>query len=693
MRRISVALLVGLLTIAAAPASDAQGTLSGANDALRKDIDFARTKVYPALVNIQIIARRFSNGRALRGPGAGSGVIVSPGGHVLTNFHVAGHTVRIVCTLPTGERLHADVVAHDPLTDLSVLKLRLRDRADPNRPLPFATLGNSDALVVGDYALAMGNPLTLSSSLTLGVVSNKKRVFTDFTGTDMEQLDLGDGERTGMFTRWIQHDALILPGNSGGPLVNLRGEVIGINELGGNGVGFAIPSNLAATVLNQVMTFGEVRRGWLGFSVLPVDKLGREKGALVSYVVPDSPADRAGLCAGMILRVMGDRPTDVRFFEEIPLLYERIAELAFKEKVALYVEKVGETAPGAEPDLEAHIATVAPMEKYLGDEEAFRSLGLTVRNITGPMALARRYPTTRGVLVTGLRPGFPIEKARPRIEPGDIIVSVAGKPVPDHHALREVLREITADEVLVSYLREDANLLTVVRPKREKKRPGGGELPKAWLGLETQVLTAPVARALGLGKQHGFRVTRVYRWTQAKKAGLRPGDLLVALDDEPLDAFRQQDARDLQRRVREMSIGDEIELAVLRDGKKQVVSVELEESPATAIEVKSSELPELDLTVREVTFMDRIENDWDEHQGGVIVTSAEMGGWANVAGLRIGDLLAKIDGQPIADLAGFDAATKTLLTNRPAVIEVFCRRGYRTHFVFIEPDWTRIERR
>jgi len=232
-----------------------------------------------------------------------------------------------------------------------------------------------------------------------------------------------------------------------------------------------------------------------------------------------------------------------------------------------------------------------------------------------------------------------------------------------------------------------------VRPKREKKRPGGGELPKAWLGIETQVLTPPVARALGLEKQHGFRVTRVFRWTLAKKAGLRPGDLLLALDDEPLDAFRPQDTHDLKRQIREMSIGDEIELSVLRKGKKQTVTVELEESPATAIEVKSSELPELDLSVREVTFMDRIENHWSEHQGGVVVTSAEMGGWANVAGLRIGDLIARLDGDPVEDLAGFEATTKRLLEKRPTVIEVFVHRGYRTHFVFIEPDWTRIEKR
>ena len=233
--RLGLALLI-LLTTALPAAAKERG-----EDELRRDMEFAREQVYPALVNIGVVAKVHSGGRSVRFPAAGSGVIVSPAGHVVTNYHVAGEATRIVCRLPSEEVVEAEVVAHDPLTDLSVLRLKLETRADRNAPIPFARIGDSDELTTGDYVLAMGNPLTLSSSMTLGIVSNPKRVFASFTGAEMDELDLGDGQMTGLFTRWIQHDALILPGNSGGPLVNLKGEVVGINELGGGGRGLRHP--------------------------------------------------------------------------------------------------------------------------------------------------------------------------------------------------------------------------------------------------------------------------------------------------------------------------------------------------------------------------------------------------------------------------------------------------------------------
>lgn len=654
-----------------------------AADALRRDIDFAKEKVYPALVNIAVVVQNFSGGRVTHAPAAGSGVIVSPGGHVLTNFHVAGNTTRITCTLPTGEAIEASVVAHDPLTDLSVLKLLLEKRVDPTIPVPFATVGDSDALQVGDYVLAMGNPLTLSSSMTLGIVSNTKRVFTDFTGTEMEDLDLGDGEKTGLFTRWIQHDALILPGNSGGPLVNLRGEVIGINELGGSGVGFAIPSNIAAKVLNQALTYGEVRRGWLGLSIVPVGKLGRETGALVSAVVPGSPAAAAGLKPGDVLLTLDREPVNVRFFEQVPPFYERIADFADGKTITIEFERGGE--PGVAK------ATVARMEKFLGEEREFARMGVTARAITGPMALARRYPSTEGVVVTGLRPGRAFEEARPQLAAGDVILSVGGKRVVDLASFAEALDGVKdGDEALVAFRRKDEELLTVVKPTEEKEKKSGRELAKAWLGAKTQVLTADIAKALGIPGTKGFRVTEVFPGTAAARAGLKAGDILVALNGEELTASRLQDDEDLKRAVEDLTPGDEARFGVLRDGAKTEIAVAMEPTPAAVLDAKKAEQEGLDFVVRELTFVDLIENRWEPGTKGVLVVDAPMGGWANMGGLHVGDLLLGVCGREVTDIASFEAAMAAVHAARPKVIDVYVRREHRTHFVFIEPDWSMV---
>lgn len=678
----AVTVAVVVITILAGFRVDAQTSLG---DALRRDIDFAKSKVYPALVNIAVVTQLYSGGRALRFPAAGSGVIVSAAGHILTNFHVAGEATRITCTLPSGERIDADVVSHDPLTDLSVLKLRLSERLDPNKPLPFATLGDSDALHVGDYVLAMGNPLTLSSSLTLGVVSNTKRVFTDFTGTEISDQDLGDGEKTGIFTRWIQHDALILPGNSGGPLVNLRGEVVGINELGGAGVGFAIPSDLAAKVLNQVMTFGEVRRGWLGFSVLPVDKLGLDMGALIASVVPSSPADKVGLRPGDILIRLGKDPVSVRFFEEVPVLYQRIADLPPGKPIRLAYRR-----GGVEEEIEIDVAR---MERFLGEQIQVRTLGATLRAITGPMALSRQMSRTDGVMITGIRPGYPFEGARPALRTGDVVLSFGGTPTPSLAAFQaayEAAKEAKQKELPVEILRKDESVVVVVEFKDDDDETRGGELPKAWLGASTQVITPGVAKALGHEGVRGFRVTEVYPWTKAKDGGLRTGDLIVAVDGEKLQAYRDQDARDLQRIIEDFGIGEKIEFEIVRGTEKVTLTIEMQDRPAPSQKAKKSEQKEFEFAIRELMFMDRIEHKLSKDDPGLLVVESTNGGWANYAGLRVDDVLQSVNGKPVPDVAEFESVMKSVLLERPSVVSLFVRRGPITHFIFIEPVWSEV---
>ncbi|HZT40541.1 MAG TPA: PDZ domain-containing protein [Chthonomonadaceae bacterium] len=669
------------LFVALAPAAAGQRPMS---DALRRDLDRAREKVYPALVNITVVYRYFEGGRAQRSAAGGSGVIITRDGYVITNYHVAGHTTRITCTLTTGESLDASDVCDDPLSDLSVLKLRLDRRPKSAPPLHYATLGNSDALKVGDFVLAMGNPLMLSSSMTLGIISNPKRVFTDFTGTAMEDVELEEGETTGIFTRWIQHDAMILPGNSGGPLVNLQGQVIGINELGGEGVGFAIPSNLVADVFAKVVRYGRIPRGWLGLSVFPVRKLGRQTGVLVSAVLPGSPAAQAGVKPGDILLSLDGAPIDVRFFEEVPLFYLRVAKMPAGHHVQIRLLRQGQ------PRLLT--AVVAPMKPLLDREEEFRSMGVTVRNVTEAMALAQNLPEKDGVYITGVRPGYPFESAEPKLQEGDVVHEVDGKPTPNIAAFRRALAGLDKNkaQIAVTFRRKDERMLTVVKTDTQQSTDEGGELPKAWIGIKTQVLVPEIAAAEGIPQAKGFLITQVYPWTEASKAGLQTGDVITALNGNTLDASRPQDAEELTHAVEDLDIGQKAQLAVLRHGVAKTIAVTLERSPDSAEQAKTARSKELEFTVREINLMDRAQHHWAKDQPGLLVTEATNGGWANIAGLHIDDLIVSINGQTVRNTDTFEQVMRALVRKRPRLIQLFVRRDYLTQFVFIEPDWSKL---
>ncbi|MGQ9656582.1 MAG: PDZ domain-containing protein [Fimbriimonadales bacterium] len=650
-------------------------------DALRRDIERARERVFPALVNILVVNRYFEGGRAQYALGGGSGVIVSPDGLVLTNYHVASDAVRLFCTLSTGERLEAEALYHDALTDLSVLRLKLPPNAPP-REFPHAPLGDSDALKTGDYVLAMGNPLLLASSVTLGIVSNPKRVFLNPFNQEIEGAEFERGDRSGMLTRWIQHDALILPGNSGGPLVNLQGEVVGINQLGGSGLGFAIPSRIARGVLEQVRRTGRVERGWLGFRAMPVEKMRRTEGVLVGSVIPGSPAEQAGLQPGDIVLQIDGQPVNARFSEEIPLVYLQIAELPIGKTVAVEYLRNGERKTVQ--------MQVELMEPYYGEEDEFRTLGFTARDITRPMARASRLPEA-GVQITGIRPGYPLDTAEPKINNGDAIVKFGERPIRNLRDLHEAIEAHKHQESIpIVFQRRMETLITVIRNRPPSTPNPSVELPKAWLGVRTQVITQPVAQALGDPNLKGFRITEVLPYTEASKAGLQVGDLILALNDEALEAFRTQDARDLERRIERMAIGEEITLTIQRNKARQQVRVKLEPSPASAETARSVRQEELDFAVRDITALDRMRNLWREDQQGVLVTDVPNGSWGQLAGLRSGDLIMAVNGQPIQNTQEFQQVMQTVVQQQPPVVILCVLRDRETSFVFIEPDWKEI---
>ncbi len=233
-----------------------------------------------------------------RQPGLGSGVIIDKRGYVLTNFHVIRGADSVTVKLPSNREFQGRIVGTDAKTDLAVVKFQ------PEGEVRVATLGDSDKLRVGEWAIAIGNPFGLDQTVTVGVISATGRA------------DVG----IATYENFIQTDASINPGNSGGPLVNLRGEVIGINTaivVTGQGIGFAIPANMAKRVTSQLIDRGKVMRGWIGVSLEPLTRelaqslgLGDAHGAVVARVHPGSPAEAAGLQPNDVIVKFGATPVD-----------------------------------------------------------------------------------------------------------------------------------------------------------------------------------------------------------------------------------------------------------------------------------------------------------------------------------------------------------------------------------------------
>ncbi len=375
------------------------------------------------------------------GYASGSGFIVSPDGYILTNNHVVDGASAVTVRLLDRREFKARVVGTDPTTDVAVLKIDATG-------LTAAPLGNSDAARVGEWVLAVGNPLgeNLTFTVTQGIISAKGRA-----------LDL-PGRSARSIQDFIQTDAAINPGNSGGPLVNTRGEVIGINSAiesptGYNaGYGFADPINLARGVMEQIERTGHVERGALGISVREATAedaayvgLQGIRGVVVQdYATPDAPARRAGLLPGDVIVAVDGRPIDY-----VAQLQEAVAFHKAGELVTLEVARKGgarvalrvpvQRTPDVRADTRAAAAPSAPRPDRAATLE---SLGVTVAPADGAAARQLQLPAdVRGVLVTGVSDSSPAAThlATPSTGGPDVILSVEGTPVQTPEALRQAL--------------------------------------------------------------------------------------------------------------------------------------------------------------------------------------------------------------------------------------------------------------
>ena len=687
--RLALALLStgGGLTLAQQP-QEIPPAVAEKADRLRQDmremVGLARDRVFPALVNISVITARYSGGKEQKGRATGSGTIISSEGYILTNFHVAENGKKFKILLADKQEVGATLVGEDPLTDLAVLKINFDELRDKKLPTPAAKFGDSDQVEIGDTVMAMGSPLALSRSVTLGIVSNTERILSG-NDDEMEDMSFDGTQRTGLFNRWIQHDAAINPGNSGGPLVNLKGEVIGVNARGmmmGGDMGFAIPSNLARDVAEKLIKLHEVPRSDYGLSFKSIKKSGLKQGVLINSVEQGGPADKAGLKAGDVVTSIDGKPISVVFAEEIPPLLHDLADRGIGTTVKFNYVREGQ--PG-----EATVTT-KKLEKDSGVEAAFRIWGMTAEDITPLIARELRLDSTEGLIVTSIRSGSPAQLAEPPMAYGDVIRKLDNKPVRTLKEFAERYESLAQEKgpefVLLEFNRSGKNLVTVLkRPEKDEDRTP--ELPKAWIGVATQPVIEKLAKQLGLSGTTGFRVTRVYPGTQATEAGPKVGDIILTINGDKLRPKGMEDVGSFQRAVRALEIDDSATLKVLRDGQTVEVSVKLERSRLAPEDAARDRDRDFELTVREVTFFDRDDNRWDDATRGVIVIDLESAGWAGIGGLRPGDLIQRIDDSTITDLKTYRAAMENARKKKPERMVFVVLRGVRTHFQYVEPEW------
>lgn len=412
-------------------------------DLSRAFINVAK-KTKPAVVNIDVVekVRRTARSETQDFPqipglppfgqmqpqprrGTGSGVIISADGYILTNNHVAGDADEIKVKLSDGRELNARRVGSDPETDLALIKI-------DSQNLPFAKFGNSDRIEQGEWVIALGSPFGLDQTMTAGIVSA--------TGRDL---------RSGPYDNYVQTDASINPGNSGGPLLNMNGEVIGINTLifsrsgGSQGIGFAIPSNLASKVYTQLAKNGKVKRGYLGATLQPItpsiaNSLGYEgaEGALVSDLANDSsPAAKAGLRSGDVIVEFDGKPT-----KSPKQLTELVGDAAVGKNVTVKYVRDGriDTAtvtlgerPGRKTDVE---------NEPQGEEPNSGKLGISVVTVTAEIAGELKLKINSGAVIESVQPGSPAAEAG--LRRGDVIHQIDRTKVTTAQGLIETIKTI-----------------------------------------------------------------------------------------------------------------------------------------------------------------------------------------------------------------------------------------------------------
>jgi serine protease Do len=414
-------------------------------DDLQDVIISVSNTIKPAVVHIEVVQKSGE----FKYKSLASGLIVDQRGYILTNEHVVDKAQSITVTLPSKIEYPAEIIGTDKQTDLALIQIKTQES------LFVAKLGNSDEVKVGEWVIAVGNPYGFDRTVSFGIVSGKGRVFPNLP------------IETQLINDFIQTDAAIDPGSSGGPLVNLKGEVIGLNSIGfGRGQGFTIPINTADEVKNKLLTTGTIDRGWIGIDIQPLSRDYAKyynkpnlEGILISDVMPNSPAEKAGLLSGdVIIEYMGEKVSaekeeDLNKFQFL-VSQSKVGESA-KIKVVRY---------GIIVNMEVEVAR---QPKVKADEYETK-FGFTVKEITDAIYREYMLDDKEGVLVSFVEVGGVASTAQ--LEEGDIIKKVEKLEIKNLDDFKKSLDQVKDEkQIMLTVKRGKTQRFVLLSPEEEKK--------------------------------------------------------------------------------------------------------------------------------------------------------------------------------------------------------------------------------
>ena len=445
MKNVMIVVVVGLFAglVSSADAQspqDGPAAVTGLETLdFRQVVSEAKDKVFPALVFIKCVQQTHETGKKSSQEVSGSGVLVSAKGELLTNWHVVDKAIEIRCLLADGRHYDAEIVGTDKDIDLALVRLKMDKK---HEPLPFAKLGDSSALTEGEFVMAMGAPWGMSRSVSIGIISCTRRYLPD----------------NGEYSLWLQTDAAISPGNSGGPLVNTAGQVVGINTLGvmwGGDMGFSIPSNTIKQLLPQLRKHGKVNWSWTGLQLQPLRDFNRniyfsgEDGVIVAETDPESPARRAGIEAGdRIMKIDGVAVSAVTE-EHLPALRRRIGMLAKHKPVPIELLRRGDLMT----------VELTPREKgeVEGEELDCPRWDLTVKEINQFDNADLYFYRKQDVFIYGIK--YPGNASNTGLRRNDILLKIENQKVQTLDDVKKIHAEAienvkTKHRVLLSVLRQ-----------------------------------------------------------------------------------------------------------------------------------------------------------------------------------------------------------------------------------------------